>query len=115
MDLGTEPKDNMPPMAGAQSEAPKTVYPSFSVRDAKVEELCKECEVGKDDEGTATIRWRVSGHRDDEYGKSIDFQVLELNDIAKAGGEKGEEEESEDEKKSSPNPAVRKLMKGMKR
>jgi hypothetical protein len=97
MDLGREIKS--PEVAGSPSESkePKITYPSFTLNDKAAEEFCKEheCELGK--EYAFTGKLKVTGHREDEFGKSITFDVKEIDDMAEEHTE-GDEKPKDDEK-----------------
>ncbi len=87
MNLGMENKNGGIPVA-AKPEA--LMYPSFSVADEKAEHLCEEHDLDTGDEGTALIKWKVSGKSDDQFGKRITFDVMEMSKLAK--GRKDTEE-----------------------
>jgi hypothetical protein len=107
MNLGKEIKEPTPGgvslAAPTDSKEPKISYPDFTVRDEAATKLLEEysCDVGE--EIAATVRLKVSGRREDEYGKSITFEVLDLEDMAEERDEKvGDEadaEEPDDEEK----------------
>ena len=115
MDLGTKDSKGEPVPAAAGQEGPKIHYPSFSVRDEKFDAITEEHALSPEDEGTATIHFRVSGMNVSEYGRSIELQVTQIEDIEKNGkGESKEEEDEEEGKGSHHNPAIRKAMRRMK-
>jgi len=87
IDLGTKPEP--PEAVGAPTkEEPKIQYPSFTLRDENVDKLKEEtghdCQV--DDVYLADVKLRVSGVRSDEYGKSIELEVVEMDEIEPEGG-----------------------------
>ena len=81
----------------------KMHYPSFSIRDADFVKFTGKHPHKVGQEGTATIKYRCSGHSDQEYGKSIDFEVHEMDPH---GGDSGaselEEMDAADKKKYMP-------------
>jgi len=94
LDLGSAPSSLGVPEQTKPSK-PKKSYPSFSVRDEVADRFKKkfgDCDTG--DEYTLTIKAKVSGTRSDEYGRSIEFQVLSV-----VGDTVEEEEEYEAPKK----------------
>lgn len=95
VDLGTMPKHMMDaPVKSEEPGKPKKTYPTLCIRDEAADafkEQFGDCDV--EDEYTFTVKARVSGTRSDEYGRSIDFQVLSIL------GDYAEEEDSEDEPK----------------
>lgn len=123
MDLGSKPK-NLDSVSPASPEQPKVRYPSFTLNDevaAAFMEAYPDCKVGE--ELTATVKLVLSSQRQDEYGKSVGFDVQSMDDIVKGkaaevpdgekpDGEEAEEEEDSDEKvlgfklpkKSNPVP-----------
>lgn len=83
MELGTKSKGPEGLPSTAESSEPKTSYPGITLRDDVADAFrkeCPDCEVGE--ELTATVKLRVSGTRDDQYGKSVDFEVLSMDDIS---------------------------------
>lgn len=106
IDLGIKPE---PPstVEAQKSEEPRIQYPSFTLRDENAnklkEETGHECTV--DDYYTAVVRLRVSGVRSDEYGKSVEFEVVDMDEIEPEGG--GEEEEAEANAKKKSGKALR--------
>ena len=93
MDLGV--KNESPSAVPQATEAPKVNYPGLSFRDKVAEEFQKtyDCKLG--DEITATVKLKVTGHRADQYGKSVDFDVISADGFSK--GEKPEEKTDEKE------------------
>src|SRR6266550_814201 len=86
MDLGTKPE----PIGNAEPSAPETPkiqYPSFTLRDEKVDELKTETghDCAVDDFYTAEVRLRVSAVSNDDMGQRIEFEVQELNDLEPEG------------------------------
>lgn len=96
MDLGrkSEQPEGLPTASPAKGKEPKMIYPQFDLRDKVAEAFGKEydCDVG--DELTATVKLRVSGIRNDEYGQSKTFEVTEIDDIEEQGG--GDEPDDEE-------------------
>lgn len=90
-DLGTLPKDDssLTPPAGPEPKKPS--YPSFSLNDDKVDAVKGDetCAVG--DEYTATVKLRVSSVSDDNYGKSLRFDVISLDGFTPAEGSADDE------------------------
>jgi len=105
MDLGTKPEPIGEPVG--KTEAPKTQYPSFTLRNEKVDELKSESghECAVDDFYTATVRLRVSAVSDDDMGKRIELEVQEMDEFEpEGGGDDGDESPTGDAepKKKSP-------------
>jgi hypothetical protein len=99
MDLGVEQTTG--PSAVSESEKKtKVVYPDFTLRDkvAKDQLSENECELGE--EYTATVRLRTSALRQDEYGQSVSFEVLSMDDFQHADGEEDDEEKESAEEKA---------------
>jgi len=95
MELGRKAEDSPITTASpAKGKEPKMVYPQFDLRDKVAEAFGKEydCDVG--DELTATVKLRVSGIRNDEYGQSKTFEVTEIDDVEVSGEEDDEDEET---------------------
>ena len=85
MDLGTkrESTENMP--SPVTPDMPKISYPSFNLNDKVAESFhkeCPDCKLGE--ELTATVKLKVTSYRADNYGKSVGFDVLSLDDMNKA-------------------------------
>lgn len=104
MDLGREINHDVPSQAYLPSGGKKhTSYPSFNLSDEIAKKFGAEydCEVG--DELTANVKLRVSGIREDEYGHSITFDVVSLDDVTETGGADKEAEpgESDDEEEKT--------------
>lgn len=95
MNLGrkSESSEGLPTASPAKSKEPKMIYPQFDLRDKVSEAFGKEydCDVG--DTLTATVKLRVSGIRNDEYGQSKTFEVTEIDDV-EVDGEEPEDEET---------------------
>lgn len=111
IDLGTKPSKPEP------ATAEKPSYPTICFRDEQVaklvEQLGEDPDVG--DEGTLTIKWRCTGRRSDEYGKTTDLQVLSLENSGDVTEEEPETETEAPEEEPSggmkmKNPAARKAM-----
>lgn len=87
-------------------------YPGLTLRDGQVEAVKGEhsCEI--DEEYDAFIRIRVKGLTSDEYGKSITFDVLNMDDFtpAEGVGENDEEEEEAPEEKPAKNGKATKAL-----
>jgi hypothetical protein len=87
-DLGVLPKE---PSGLGQSnpETPKKPsYPSFTLRDEQVDRVKSDtetCKVGE--EYTATVKFRVSSNSDDNYGRSLGFDVVSIDGLTPAAGE----------------------------
>lgn len=100
MNLGY--KDEMPQAVAGPTkskEKPKTVYPSTSFRSKLFDRFMKShpnMQMG--DEATATVRLRCSGMANREYDKSIDFEILELNNMRHESGDANKELDDMDEK-----------------
>lgn len=77
MNLGTKPQTEIMPTAASPSK-PKIRYPSFNLDDEKMEEFMDAHPKEFNDTSEAKVKVRVGGLRRDEYGKSIRFEVLEM-------------------------------------
>ena len=89
MDLGVKRKEGGDvPVA---SDAPKVSYPSFTVRDDIAKQLMESlsCKLGDEVKGEVTLR--CTGQRQDQYGSSLDFDVISL-DTEGEGDDSGDEE-----------------------
>jgi hypothetical protein len=97
MDLGK--KSPSPEVAPSLvSDTKKISYPGVTLNDEVAEAFLKDhpCDLG--DELTATVKLRVSSLRKDEYGHSVGFDVVALDDVKASGGEKEDAEgETEDD------------------
>lgn len=96
MDLGSKPES-----MGAETSAPeppKIQYPSFTLRDEKVDELKAETghDCAVDDIYHAEVTLRVSAVSNDDLGKRIEFEVQELNDVEPEGAADDEGAEPDD-------------------
>ena len=67
------------------------------MRDEAAEKLLKEypCDVGE--EIAATVRLKVIGRREDEYEKSVSFEVIEIEDMTEESEGKDDEGETPEE------------------
>lgn len=94
MNLGVKPEPLGEPVG--KSEPPKTQYPSFILRDEKVDELKAETghECAVDDYYTAEVRLRVSAVSNGDMGKRLEFEVVEMDDLTPEGGDADETDES---------------------
>lgn len=116
MDLGTKCGECDMPMAAAMPKGKenKMSFPSLNLNDEKASEFLKECEPELNDVITGTFTAKVSGLRQDQYGKSVTLDFLSMDDLkcAEAAGEAADDadEESEPEEKSPVKKAVRKMM-----
>lgn len=107
IDLGVKPKKDdacapCAPMNADKKDEP--CYPSLTLDGENVDKLKKEisdCENGKCI--YAQVKLKITGSRDDKYGKSLSFDLVEMGEI-----EEEEPEEPAEEKKPSKykNPAV---------
>jgi hypothetical protein len=95
MNLGKQNKNLNPETSPASPDAPKITYPGFNLSDEVAEAFLKECDCKLGDEITATVRLKVTRQSADEYGKSVGFDVMSLDNI------KYPEEGSGDEKPKS--------------
>ena len=75
---------------------PKITYPDFSLSDKSAVEFSKDHEPTLGQEYAATVRLRVTSLTADKYGSRVQFEVLELDDVAEEG-----EETEEDTKKAA--------------
>ena len=75
---------------------PKVTYPGFSLSDKLAEQFEADHEPKLGDEYAATVRMKVVSLTADEYGSRVQFDLLELDDIAEE-----QEEGKEDFDKSS--------------
>lgn len=92
-DLGyTEKSSDIDPSTAATKEQR---FPDLTIRDENVAKVRdgQECELGE--EYTATVRLRVKGMSEDEYGSRLEFDVLSIDDFEPAdGGDDDVEEEA---------------------
>lgn len=104
IDLGTEPPD-FSKTEPVSPERGKTRYPSFNLSDKVAEQFKKECgDCDVDQVYTACVKIKISGMTNNEYGKSITVDVLEMDEV-----EAEEKEEATETKPSKyKNPAVAK-------
>jgi len=115
MDLGTKVKETD---AVSVPEPPSgTRYPGFTLSDDVVDQLTDECPCEVGDTLTATVKLKVTGMTDQEYGKSLSFDVLSMEvDGEPEKAESDEADGAEDEESEKPsgkkprNPAVAKLV-----
>lgn len=120
MELGQKSKDGLMPTAAGE-EKDKVTFPSFSLHGDKMEEFLKECpdakEVGY--ELTATVKLKVSGYRDDQYGKDLSLEVQSLDNTEDTDeGSPAEEAKETPEKESqeqAEEPDEEEAMLGYKR
>jgi hypothetical protein len=101
MDLGIKdkPLDAVPNAVGKRER--KVSYPSFDVRDEHADEIRKEqdCEMGS--EGTATIKFRLTGNVQDNYSNRITFDVLTMDITSYGDKKKDEKKENEDDEEKT--------------
>lgn len=107
MDLGKENKSL--PEPSASPDAPKVTYPGFTLNDEVAEAFKNECDCELGDEITATVRLKVTRQSADEYGKSVGFDVLSLDNIQYP------EEDSDEEKPAAKEDGSEEKMLGYKR
>jgi hypothetical protein len=79
-----------------KSTEPKETFPGFNLNDKIADEFLKEYDCDLGDKITATVKLRVSSLRKDEYGNSIGFEVLTLDDIEVVGEEEENEKDSDE-------------------
>ena len=81
MDLGIEQTDTGLPAATVveRSSAPRIRYPSLSLDDTKAKEFLAATPSELGDTITATVKLKISGLREDQYGSSVTFDVLSLD------------------------------------
>lgn len=91
-DLGT--KAEKTPCLSEKMDEPS--YPSFCVRDKAMEEFLGGNEVDVGDEFEVRMKVRVTGIRNDEYGKSLDMKVLESDDLELEPKKSKESDKDED-------------------
>ena len=86
MDLGK--KFSIDSLATPTSgDEPKTSYPGFSLSDEVADQFLKDSGAKVGDEFAATVRLKVTGLSDDQIGKNVRFDVVELDDVTEEGGE----------------------------
>ena len=105
MDLGK--KFSIDSLATPTSgDEPKTSYPGFSLSDEVADQFLKDSEAKVGDEFAATVRLKVTGLSDDQIGKNVRFDVIELDDVTEEGEDtssgsgSGEAEEPDEETKT---------------
>ena len=118
MDLGAK-EELIPTTAMAmlskpeENKEPKIRYPNFCLRDDLAEKFAQEFEIKKDQEFTAVVKLKVSGWSDQEYGKNVEFSVMELTPQGEKSGksDKKAEAETAEETASEEKPAISALLK----
>lgn len=101
MDLGTKQKSpGAIPPSPVDAKQPKITYPSLYLNDDKAEEFLKDNSGELGTEITATVKLRVVSLRKDEYGNSVSFDVLSLDDIQSSSADKKEKESDDAEEKT---------------
>lgn len=97
MELGQTSDSSNGPLSTADEGKDKVSYPSYSLRGDKMEEFLKECPEAKEVgyELTARVKLKVSGFRDDQYGKDLTLDVQSMDDFK-------DEDEDEDENEETP-------------
>ena len=105
MDLGK--KFSIDSLATPTSgDEPKTSYPGFSLSDEVADQFLKDSGAKVGDEFAATVRLKVTGLSDDQIGKNVRFDVIELDDVTEEGEDtssgsgSGEAEEPDEETKT---------------
>ncbi len=93
MDLGIK---NPPPDAPLKQSEPKLQYPAFTLRDEQVTKVKGE-QRSLGEEYTATVRLKVSGMQDDEFGKRLTFDLVSMDGFAPAEGAPDAAEETPEE------------------
>lgn len=98
MDLGRKMKaPGSEPASPVSAKEPKVTYPGFSLNDEIADSFLKEYDCDLGDEITATVKLKVTSLRKDEYGNSVGFDVLSLDDVQ----DSGKTDEDENGKKKS--------------
>ena len=113
MYLGTKPTDTE-----GIPESPSDIrYPGFTLSNDLVDQLTDECPCEVGDTITATVKLKVTGMSDQEFGKSLSLDVLSMKvdgEPEKAESDESEESDGENSEKPSGkkprNPAVAKLV-----
>lgn len=78
-------------------------YPDLTLRDANVEKVKGEHECTLGDEYVATVRLRVKGISDDEFGSRLEFDVLSIDEFTPADG--ATQDDSDEEEAADEEPA----------
>jgi hypothetical protein len=102
MNLGTKMKSTGSELVASTVEKePKITYPSFTLNDEIAKAFLKECDCELGDEVTCTAKLKITRRSEDEFGSSIGFDVLSLDDISETEetSESGDEQEPDDEEK----------------
>lgn len=104
MNLGQKGKDLSGPVSISDSKN-KVSYPSFTLRDDVAKDFLAsyDCKIG--DELTATIKLKVSGLRQDQFGSSVEFEALDLDNITKKGKKVEGKDAAADDESKTPAPA----------
>lgn len=89
--LGTK-VESMPVMCDKSNRPAKPSYPTFSIRDAALKEFLGGEKVEVGDEFEVTLKIRCCSSSDGEYGKSMDFEVLESDPLGMEDGPEGAKE-----------------------
>lgn len=99
MDLGRKIESLTLGSSFEKKDGPKVSYPGFTLSDKVAETYCEDNDCKMGDEITATVRMKVTSHRADEYGKSVGFDVLSMDDVKPAGdGDKDKEDDAAEER-----------------
>lgn len=70
------------PASPVDEKQPKVSYPSLNLSNKVADSFLKECDADLGDEITATVCLKITSLRKDEYGNSVGFDVLSLEDIS---------------------------------
>jgi hypothetical protein len=101
MDLGRKSPEAPGTLASPSSvKEPKVSYPGFSLSDKVADEFNKAHKPALGDEYTATIRLKVTSLSADEYSNRVQFDAVDLDDIADAGAEEKKKSDDDEAEKS---------------
>lgn len=107
MDLGRKQESPEVATVAAQSESkePKIHYPSVTLNDEAAKAFCKahECEMGT--EYCGTLKFKVTGKRDDSYGSSVTLDIMDIDDVAEEHTEGSEKPKSDEKPADESKPA----------
>jgi hypothetical protein len=93
MDLGQ--KISHSGLVSPKADKERISYPSFNLRDDVAKKFQEEYDCDMDEEYKATVTLKVSSLRKDEFGHSIGFDILSIDNVK---GEEGGEHDEADEK-----------------
>lgn len=107
MDLGRKIPDGPSLASDPAPDKPRVSYPGFSLNDEVAKAFAKEAKPALGQEYSATITFKVTSLRQDEYGASVGLDVLTLDDV-KPDSEDESEDNSEEKILGIKRPKITK-------